>query len=132
MTYSTFFIWILGILYVLSCVILIFSVLLQEGKSGGMAGMDSVSQAPSALTDTLGVGGAHKSMFKATSIFAGLFFVLALTLTLLGNARDKAGGNLELPSATPEMTAPALPVSEQPASEAPGAPAENEPAPATN
>ena len=89
-------IWLFGIIYILACLFLVMVVLLQEGKSGGMGGAESVSQAPGALQETFGAGGAQRGLFKVTSWTAVIFFVLALALTLLGNRKEQTGGNLQL------------------------------------
>lgn len=140
MTFTTFALFVLGFVYILTCLVLVLVVLMQEGKSGGMAGSESAAAAPSAIMDTFGAGKAQQGLFRTTIGAAAVFFVLAIVLTLVGNHRDKTGGNLDLPAATPAAaTAPvststepagtdAKPVT-APASEA--APkAEDEPAPA--
>lgn len=127
---------ICGILYILACVWLIFVILLQEGKSGGMGGAEAGGQAPSALTDSFGAGGAQKGLFNMTSWTAGVFFVLAIVLTILGTWKEQGGGALgdlapEPAVATTGTTteAPAATTTDKPAAttEAP-APAESAPA----
>lgn len=93
---STWFLALVGFIYVLICLWLIMVVLMQEGKSGGMAGMDSASQAPEVLTGSFGTGGTQRGLFKITSWSAGIFFVLALMLTMIGNSRERMGGRLDL------------------------------------
>lgn len=114
---TTALLWIFGIAYVAVCGWLVLVVLMQEGKSGGMAGMDTASQTPSALSDTLGAGAANRGLFKMTSWTAGIFMVLAIVLTLLGNRRDREGGSLLLDDApaaavVPNTTAPAAPATD--------------------
>lgn len=96
MTFTTLFIWLLGLLFIFSCLWLILVILMQEGKSGGMAGMESASQTPGALTDAFGAGGAQKTLFRVTGWSAGIFFFIALTLTVLGNYRERAVTLLDL------------------------------------
>lgn len=93
---STWFLALLGFVYVIICLWLILVVLLQEGKSGGMAGMDSASQAPEVLTGAFGSGGTQRGLFKITSWSAAIFFVIALALTYIGNNREQMGGRLLL------------------------------------
>lgn len=114
---TTLVIWLLGLFYIGTCIWLVLVVLMQEGKSGGMAGMESASQAPGALTDTFGAGGANKTLFKITAWSAGIFFCLAVALTIFGTNLDRRGGHLGLdaepavPVATEQLgTAPELPV----------------------
>ncbi len=97
MNFTTFFLWVLGLIYFLSCLWLIIVVLLQEGKSGSMAN-EGMGTAPSALTDSFGAGGAQKNLFRVTAITATIFFILAIALTMLGNKRDYEGGALQLPA----------------------------------
>ncbi len=89
MTFTTLFIWLVGLLFIFACLWLILVVLMQEGKSGGMAGLESASQSPSALTDAFGAGGAQKTLFRVTGWSAGIFFFLAISLTVLGNYRER-------------------------------------------
>jgi preprotein translocase subunit SecG len=88
--------WLVGIVYVLACLWLILVVLLQEGKTGGMGGAEAGGQAPGALTETFGAGGAQRGLFKVTSWTAGIFFLLAIFLTILGNKKEEMGGSLNL------------------------------------
>lgn len=97
MNFTTLFLWIAGLIYVLTCLWLILVVLLQEGKSGGMAN-EGAASAPSAFTDSFGAGGAQKNLFRMTAGTALVFFVLAIALTHLGAARSHKGGTLQLPT----------------------------------
>ena len=105
----TLLLWLIGIAYFLLCLWLVLVVLLQEGKSGGMAGMDN-NQAPGMLTDSLGAGGAQKSLFSMTAWSAAFFFVLAGALTILGNYQQHdqslldLGDREERPAATVPVT----------------------------
>lgn len=99
MSFTTLAIWILGIIYVLTCCWMVLVVLIQEGKSGGMSSMDTAAQSPQALTDSLGVGGAQKGLFRMTAGTAAVFFILAVTLTVIGNRQTQEGGTLDLDSA---------------------------------
>ncbi|MCC5876385.1 MAG: preprotein translocase subunit SecG [Candidatus Sumerlaeia bacterium] len=95
---STWFLALLGFVYVLMCLWLILVVLLQEGKSGGMAGMDNASQAPEMLTGAFGSGGTQRGLFRVTAWSAAIFMGIALTLTYIGNNRERMGGQLLLDS----------------------------------
>ncbi len=98
MSFTTLLLWLLGLAYAGVSLWLILIVLLQEGKSGGMAGLDSAADSPAALTDSFGAGGAQKSLYNWTRNFAIIFFVLAALLTVVANKRDHEGGMLNLPS----------------------------------
>ncbi|CAN5430813.1 hypothetical protein BH09SUM1_BH09SUM1_04520 [soil metagenome] len=107
--------WLAGLLYVGTCLWLILVVLMQEGKTGGMAGMETPGAAPGALMDSFGAGGAQKTLFNATIYAAGLFFFLAIMLTLLGGRKEVTGGNLDLDSETPAAaTTTSVPVTSTP------------------
>ncbi len=100
--------WFLGLIYAGLCVWIVLIVLIQEGKQGGMSAMGGGSQAPGAMTDTFGAGGAQKSLFNWTAWSAAIFLVLALVLTIVGNRRERIGGELNLGGAPIETvdTAP--------------------------
>ncbi|MCC6547232.1 preprotein translocase subunit SecG [Candidatus Sumerlaeota bacterium] len=117
--------WILGLIYIVVCLLLILFVLVQEGKSGGLAGSESPGAAPSQLIDTFGAGKTQQGLFRATMVAATLFFVIAIGLTLLGSHRDKTGGNLDLPSETPAETTKPVASSDKPVATT-GAPATSE------
>lgn len=89
-----------GILFVLVCLFLIAMVLSQPGRSGGLASMQQqAAEAPTALTETLGVADSDKKLFKWTMTVATTFFVLTFVLTFLGNAGEKTSSSLNLPDA---------------------------------
>lgn len=101
MTFLSLLITLLAIVYVGVCLVLILVVLMQEGKSGGLAGSETAAQAPGALTDTFGAGGAQKTLFNTTAWLAGAFFIIAVALTLLGNKLSNEGAALDLGAGTP-------------------------------
>ena len=104
-------------LYVLTCGLLIITILLQQGKGGDIANAfgGGSSQA------VFGARSGATLLTRATSVLAALFVVFALTLTVLGTRGPSSvvGG-----VAGPETPAPAAPT---PANGTPAAPA----APAT-
>ena len=104
-------------LYVLTCGLLIITILLQQGKGGDIANAfgGGSSQA------VFGARSGATLLTRATSVLAALFVVFALTLTVLGTRGPSSvvGG-----VAGRETPAPAAPT---PANGTPAAPA----APAT-
>jgi len=121
---------IFSVIFVLTCAFLILLVLVQPGKSGGLANMGASSpiEGPSAFTETLGIERTDKAMFNWTATASVIFFVLTLVLTFLGNARDHAAGQINLPDAptaetTSNVVVPALPAG------APPTPPAEDPAP---
>ena len=119
---------IASILFVVVCAFLILLVLIQPGRSGGLASMSSQSiDAPTAFTETLGIGQSDKLLYRWTMGCAIAFFALTFALTFLGNARDRATGQITLPDATPAPAA-VIPPAATPASGTVSVPATSEPA----
>ena len=88
----TFFIYFLTAVLVLDCLFLILLVLVQLPKKE--AGMGQAFGG--AATDALFGAGSGNVLTKATKWGAGIFFALAITLTLMGNFQNKSGGGSEL------------------------------------
>jgi len=88
----TFFIYFLTAVLVLDCLFLILLVLVQLPKKE--AGMGQAFGG--AATDALFGAGSGNVLTKATKWGAGIFFALAITLTLMGNFQTKSGGGSEL------------------------------------
>jgi len=111
-----FFIYFLTAVLVLDCLFLILLVLVQLPKKE--AGMGQAFGG--AATDALFGAGSGNVLTKATKWGAGIFFALAITLTLMGNFQNKSGGGSDLQkrmnALKPADTAPAAPA---PAAEAP-------------
>ncbi|MDX2176532.1 MAG: preprotein translocase subunit SecG [Candidatus Sumerlaeia bacterium] len=120
--------------FLLLCGFLIMIVLVQPGKAGGLASLTSQQiEAPTAMAETLGIGQSDKLLFNWTMGGAILFFVLTFVLTFLGNQRDRAAGQIDLPETPAAATVPAggtntitIPVGD--GAEVPAAPAEEAPA----
>src|SRR5258706_12816430 len=83
-----FFIWLLTLAMVLDCIVLIFLVLIQLPKKEAGAGLAFGGGA----TDALFGAGSGNVLTKLTKYGAGAFFVLALTLSILGSHQAKKGG----------------------------------------
>ena len=136
-------IWLLLMLlvYTFACLFLIFVILIQSGKGGGLS---SLGQASGGITDTLGATGAEKALNKMTTWCAVGFMLLAILISLVGSRSLKEptiigeeGPMPELPitgspdtstassSASEVDVAPVtpaeLPATEPPAAEAPTA-----------
>jgi len=76
---------LLTILYVFVCTFLIFVVLLQAGRGGGMgAAFGGGSQS------VFGGAGAGNFLTKLTVVMAALFMLLSATLAFLSSGSDKA------------------------------------------
>jgi len=88
----TFFIYFLTAVLVLDCLFLILLVLVQLPKKE--AGMGQAFGG--AATDALFGAGSGNVLTKATKWGAGIFFGLAITLTLMGNFQNKSGGGSKL------------------------------------
>ena len=87
-----FFIYFLTAVLVLDCLFLILLVLVQLPKKE--AGMGQAFGG--AATDALFGAGSGNVLTKATKWAAGIFFGLAITLTLMGNFQNKSGGGSDL------------------------------------
>ncbi len=110
----TFIIWLLTAAMVLDCVLLILLVLIQLPKKEAGAGIAFGGGA----TDALFGAGSGNVLTKITKWVAGIFFVLALVLSMLHNRAhhpqsilSTAGVETTAPSApsTPSTAAPSLP-----------------------
>jgi len=134
----TFGIYALTAVLVLDCLFLILLVLVQLPKKE--AGMGQAFGG--AATDALFGAGSGNVLTKATKWGAGVFFVLAIALTLMGAAKTPSGGAARLQklmsetkTANPQTVA--APTQKVDASTAPKAPALNlqvptNPTPAAN
>src|SRR5205085_10975737 len=87
-----FFIYLLTVVLVTDCVFLILLVLVQLPKKE--AGMGQAFGG--AATDALFGAGSGNVLTKATEWGAGIFFLLAITLTLMGNFQNKSNGGSKL------------------------------------
>src|SRR4030095_14058253 len=88
---------------VLDCLFLILLVLVQLPKKE--AGMGQAFGG--AATDALFGAGSGNVLTKATKWGAGIFFLLAITLTLMGNFKNKSGGGIDLQKRMDAMKAAA-------------------------
>jgi preprotein translocase subunit SecG len=111
-----FLIIFLTAIMILDCVVLCFLVLMQLPKKEAGAGLAFGG----AATDALFGAGSGNFLTKATKYCAGIFFVLAVALSLLQTARARAPGSaflkqVEQQSSGPALTAPPAPANSQPA-----------------
>ena len=109
-------------LFILSCIVLVVSVLLQPGKSdAGALFSSSVSSA------AFGPRGTQTLLAKITIGAAAAFMLVALVLSLPG-----VTGTRSVLQSAPADTAPPAPSPQQPSPDATTAPAQEEAAPQTN
>lgn len=127
---SHFFDIFVTIIHVFVCLVLMFIVLLQQGKGGGMG-----SAFGGASAQVFGGSGAGNILTKATAICAGIFMITSVTLAHRASAQDsglrariqqeeakqKERGTLREKEAAPSATPSAAPSA--PPSGAPVAPA---------
>jgi len=106
---------LLLMVYTLICVFLIFVILIQSGKGGGLSSLGSSSQG---LSESLGATGAEKTLNKLTTWCAIGFLVMAILLSLVGGRALGTSGPRPFKDATPSEAA--QPITDQPA--APAAP----------
>jgi len=108
-----FIISLMLLIYTAACLFLIFVILIQSGKGGGLSSLGSSSQG---ISEALGATGAERTLNKLTTWSAVAFMVLAILLSL-------AGGQLahqRSAAALPEATAPNQPLTQPGANLAPG------------
>src|SRR5262245_19288489 len=112
-------------LYVLVCLILLLVILLQQGKGGDMASAFGGGSSQTAF----GARGGATLLSKLTSVFAVLFMVGALMLSIIGQRGPGSlvgGTQAPKPAKAPAPTTPApggAPASTPNGSSAPAAPA---------
>ena len=73
-------------LHVFVCAVLMFVVLLQQGKGGGMG----AALGGGGAAQVFGGRGAGNILTRATAICAGLFMVTSMTLAYQSSAKDRA------------------------------------------
>jgi preprotein translocase subunit SecG len=119
---TLFLIIVLSVVMVLDCTILVFLVLMQLPKKEAGAGLAFGG----AATDALFGAGSGNFLTKATKYAAGIFFALAILLSLLQSYRAHQPGSdflqrvKEHQSETPSIAAP--PVATPPPAAQPAAP----------
>lgn len=72
-----------NIIHIFVCLVLMFVVLLQQGKGGGMG-----SAFGGASAQVFGGSGAGNILTRATAICAGIFMLTSVTLAYLSSAKD--------------------------------------------
>ena len=97
-----FFIILGLIIYTMACCFLIFVILVQSGKGGGLSTLGSASQG---ISDALGATGAERTLTRMTTWSAVLFMVLAIMLSL-GGGRALKPKKLDILKEKAPVTAP--------------------------
>jgi preprotein translocase subunit SecG len=102
---------LLAFLFLIVCLVLIFLVLVQDDKGGGISGAIGGGISSSA-NSVLGSQNAENILTRGTRIFAALFFVLAIVITLYvakgGNqAKSSVSEMKEFTAGVSEVAAPA-------------------------
>ena len=96
---------ILMLSYVMICIALIISVLLQSSKGEGLAGAFGGGGITGAV---FGGRGAASFLSRATTVLAIMFMSMAIVLSFMGpTPTGVAGGAAAVQKATPATTAPA-------------------------
>lgn len=122
-----------NIVHIFVCLVLMFVVLLQQGKGGGMG-----SAFGGASAQVFGGSGAGNILTRATAICAGIFMVTSVTLAYMSSSGDRAlrakvaeeqtkvkdrGTKREKSEATPPTSASGGSNAPAPSGSAPAAPA---------
>jgi preprotein translocase subunit SecG len=100
--------YVLVVLFILVCAVLSLVILLQQGRGGDIASAFGGSSSQAAF----GARSGATLLTKATSIFAALFMLLALALSIIGQrgSGSVVSGTLGPPPITaPKQSAPAAP-----------------------
>jgi preprotein translocase subunit SecG len=74
-----------NIIHIFVCLVLMFVVLLQQGKGGGMG-----SAFGGASAQVFGGSGAGNILTRATAICAGIFMLTSVTLAYMSSSGDRA------------------------------------------
>jgi len=100
-----FIVSLMLVIYTAACLFLIFVILIQSGKGGGLSSLGSSSQG---ISEALGATGAERTLNKLTTWSAVAFMVLAILLSLAGGqlARQRST------TALPETAAPTQPLTQ--------------------
>jgi len=85
---------LLTIVHIFVSIFLIIIVLLQSGKGGGMGGAFG-----GAGGQIFGGRGAGDFLSRATTVFAVVFFVTSLTLSMMSSKRQSVVENIKAPTA---------------------------------
>ncbi|MDR0303533.1 MAG: preprotein translocase subunit SecG [Chitinispirillales bacterium] len=101
---------LLVFLFLLVCLILMFLVLVQDDKGGGISGAIG-GGVGSTANSILGSQNAETILTQGTRIFAGVFFVLTIVITLLvakgGNSSKNSASQLkEYTTSVSDVVAP--------------------------
>lgn len=104
---------LLAFLFLVVCLVLIFLVLVQDDKGGGISGAIG-GGISSTANSVLGSQNAENILTRGTRIFAALFFVLAIVITIYvakgGNQAQSAVSEMkEFTAGVSEVAAPAAP-----------------------
>jgi preprotein translocase subunit SecG len=113
--------YVIAAFYVLTCLVLMLVVLIQQGKAGDLASAFGGGSSQAAF----GARAGATLLTKVTWVCAGLFVIGALALSIVGQrGPGSVIGSAPLPK--PAQSAPAQPA---PAKPAPTTPAPTQPAP---
>jgi preprotein translocase subunit SecG len=107
--------YVIAALYVLVCLVMLFAILLQQGKGGDIASAFGGGSSQAAFGARTGA----TVLSKITAGAAALFMALALALSILGQR-----GPGSVISGTPSPKPPASTPAPSPAQQAPAAPVE--------
>ncbi len=115
--------YLIATLYILTCLVLLLVVLLQQGKGGDIASAFGGSSSQTAF----GARSGATLLSRATAVCAGLFMIGALALAVLGH-RGTSSVVGSLPAPKPVSAPASKPAGGTPAPAKTPAPASNPPA----
>jgi preprotein translocase subunit SecG len=112
-------------LYVITCLVLMLVVLIQQGKAGDLASAFGGGSSQAAF----GARAGATLLTKVTWVCAGMFVVCALALSIIGQRGPSSVlGSVTLPKPAATQPAPATPAPTTPTQSAPAQPATPAPA----
>ena len=119
--------YLVATLYVITCLVLMLVVLIQQGKAGDLASAFGGGSSQAAF----GARAGATLLTKVTWVCAGMFVVCALALSIIGQrGPGSVLGSVALPKPAATQPAPATPAPATPAQSVPAQPAPSTPAPA--
>ena len=118
--------YLIATLYVLTCMVLMLVILLQQGKGGDIANAFGGGSSQAAF----GARSGATVLSRATTVCAVLFVVGALVLGIVGQRGPGSVIGGRVPQRAPAPATPAAPAPTPAPAPAPAAPAPGAPAPA--
>jgi len=122
---------LLAFLFLVVCIVLVFLIMVQDDKGGGISGAIG-GGISSTANSILGSQNAENILTRGTRIFAAVFFILAIVITLYVAKADKQGSSSGMREHVAGMADVAVPAGGGQGTMMPFVPMPEESAPAEN